>query len=66
MVESDNVIAELSDLTIKIPQPGDKYHNIFSPITFIPALQLLAYYTSLLHGLDPDKPLNLSKTVTVH
>jgi len=66
VVESDNVIAELSDLTIKIPQPGDKYHNIFSPITFIPALQLLAYYSSLLHGLDPDKPLNLSKTVTVH
>ncbi len=66
VVESDNVIAELSDLTIKIPQPGDKYHNIFSPITFIPALQLLAYYASLLHGLDPDKPLNLSKTVTVH
>jgi len=66
IVESDKTISELSDLTIKIPQPGDKYHNIFSPITFIPSLQLLAYYTSLHHGLDPDKPLNLSKTVTVH
>ncbi|MHA2181205.1 MAG: glutamine--fructose-6-phosphate transaminase (isomerizing) [Promethearchaeota archaeon] len=66
IVESDKTISELSDLTIKIPQPGDIYHNIFSPITFIPALQLLAYYASLLHGLDPDKPLNLSKTVTVH
>jgi glucosamine--fructose-6-phosphate aminotransferase (isomerizing) len=66
VVESDKTISELSDLTIEIPQPGDKYHNIFSPITFIPALQLLAYYASLLHGLDPDKPLNLSKTVTVH
>ncbi|MHA1884067.1 MAG: glutamine--fructose-6-phosphate transaminase (isomerizing) [Promethearchaeota archaeon] len=66
IVEDDTVISELSDLTITIPQPGDIYHNIFSPITFIPALQLLAYFTSLHHGLDPDKPLNLSKTVTVH
>ena len=66
VVENDKNITELSDITIRIPQPGDKYYNIFSPITFTPALQLLAYYTSLHHGLDPDKPLNLSKTVTVH
>jgi glucosamine--fructose-6-phosphate aminotransferase (isomerizing) len=66
VVENDKIIANLSDMVIRIPQPGDKYHNIFSPITFTPALQLLAYYTSLYHGLDPDKPLNLSKTVTVH
>ncbi len=66
VVESDKTISELSDISIRIPQPGDKYYNIFSPITFTPALQLLAYYTSLHHGLDPDKPLNLSKTVTVH
>ena len=66
VVENDTTISKLSALTIKIPQPGDKYHNIFSPITFTPALQLLAYYASLLHGLDPDKPRNLSKTVTAH
>jgi glucosamine--fructose-6-phosphate aminotransferase (isomerizing) len=66
VVEEDKTIANLSDMVIRIPQPGDKYHNIFSPITFTPALQLLAYYTSLYHGLDPDKPQNLSKTVTVH
>ncbi|MFW9998728.1 MAG: glutamine--fructose-6-phosphate transaminase (isomerizing) [Candidatus Hodarchaeota archaeon] len=66
VVEDDKIISELSDKTIEIPQPGNKYYNIFSPITFTPALQLLAYYASLLHGLDPDKPLNLSKTVTVH
>jgi len=66
VVENDKYITELSDITIRIPQPGDKYYNIFSPITFTPALQILAYYTSLHHGLDPDKPLNLSKTVTVH
>lgn len=66
VVEDDNKITNLSDITIRIPQPGDLYHSIFSPITFIPALQLLAYYAALEHNLDPDKPLNLAKTVTVH
>ncbi|MFX1393076.1 MAG: glutamine--fructose-6-phosphate transaminase (isomerizing) [Promethearchaeota archaeon] len=66
VAENDETIANLSDMVIRIPQPGDKYHNIFSPITFTPALQLLAYYASISSNLDPDKPLNLSKTVTVH
>jgi glucosamine--fructose-6-phosphate aminotransferase (isomerizing) len=66
VVEGDKRITELSDIIIRIPQPGNKFFNLFSPITFIPALQLLAYYTAIYHGLDPDKPLNLSKTVTVH
>ncbi len=66
VVESDEKITNFSDITIRIPQPAEKYYSIFSPITFIPALQLLAYYSALKHGLDPDKPLNLSKTVTVH
>ncbi|MBD3338978.1 MAG: glutamine--fructose-6-phosphate transaminase (isomerizing), partial [Candidatus Lokiarchaeota archaeon] len=66
VVESDEKITELSDITIRIPQPPDKYHNLFSPITFVAALQLLAYHAALVHELDPDKPLNLSKTVTVH
>ncbi|GAG98104.1 unnamed protein product, partial [marine sediment metagenome] len=66
VVESDEKITKLSDITIRIPQPADKYHNLFSPITFMPALQLLAYYAALAHDLDPDKPQNLSKTVTVH
>jgi len=66
VVENDKQITDLSDITIRIPQPGNKYYNLFSPITFTPALQLLSYYAALYHGLDPDKPLNLSKTVTVH
>ncbi len=36
-----------------------------SPIPYIVPLQLLAYHTSVLRGLDPDKPRNLAKTVTV-
>jgi glucosamine--fructose-6-phosphate aminotransferase (isomerizing) len=66
VVESDEIITNLSDTTIRIPQPADKYHSIFSPITFIPALQLLSYYAALKHNLDPDQPRNLAKTVTVH
>lgn len=66
VVQDDKKITDLSDATIRIPQPGNKYYNLFSPITFTPALQLLSYYAALSQGLDPDKPLNLSKTVTVH
>ena len=66
VVEDDELITNLSDTTIRIPQPPDKYHSLFSPITFIPALQLLSYYAALKHNLDPDQPLNLAKTVTVH
>ncbi len=66
VVESDEKITKLSDITIRIPQPPSKYYNLFSPITIIPALQLLAYYAALANELDPDKPMNLSKTVTVH
>ncbi|MFX1391669.1 MAG: glutamine--fructose-6-phosphate transaminase (isomerizing) [Promethearchaeota archaeon] len=66
VVESDEKITNLSDITIRIPQPGTKYYNLFSTITFIPALQLLAYFSALEHNLNPDKPLNLAKTVTVH
>ncbi|MFW9895343.1 MAG: glutamine--fructose-6-phosphate transaminase (isomerizing) [Candidatus Thorarchaeota archaeon] len=66
VTEDDEIITNLSDITIRIPQPSDKYHSLFSPITFIPALQLLSYYAALKHNLDPDQPLNLAKTVTVH
>jgi len=66
VVEDDEIIINLSDMTIRIPQPADKYYSLFSPITFIPALQLLSYYAALKHDLDPDQLLNLAKTVTVH
>ncbi len=66
VVNSDKDITNLSDITIRINQPANKYYNLFSPITFIPALQLLAYYYSVDVGLNPDQPQNLAKTVTVH
>lgn len=40
-------------------------HEIASAITYVMPLQILAYYTAVRKGLDPDKPRNLAKTVTV-
>ncbi|MEM2376221.1 MAG: glutamine--fructose-6-phosphate transaminase (isomerizing) [Sulfolobales archaeon] len=36
-----------------------------APAVYIVPYQLLAYYTALSRGYDPDKPRNLAKTVTV-
>jgi glucosamine--fructose-6-phosphate aminotransferase (isomerizing) len=38
---------------------------LFTPIVNIVPLHLFAYYVSVLKGLDPDKPRNLAKSVTV-
>ena len=38
---------------------------LFTPFCAAVLLQLLAYYTSLLRGLDVDQPRNLAKSVTV-
>ena len=40
-------------------------NHLFSPSLTIVVLQMLAYYTSLSKGIDPDKPKNLAKSVTV-
>ena len=39
--------------------------EILAPLLYIIDLQLLAYYISILKGIDPDKPKNLAKSVTV-
>lgn len=38
--------------------------DILLPLPTVAALQLIAYYTSVLRGIDPDKPRNLAKSVT--
>ena len=55
------VKGESADTIIKIPQIED----IFAAITAIIPAQLFAYYCSVLRGIDPDKPKNLAKSVTV-
>lgn len=49
------------DEWIKIP----KVEEIFYPLVSVVPLQLLAYYFAVARGLDPDKPRNLAKSVTV-
>ncbi|MDL2246553.1 glutamine--fructose-6-phosphate transaminase (isomerizing) [Methanobrevibacter sp. OttesenSCG-928-K11] len=39
--------------------------EMISPLVYTVPLQLLAYYVSIERGLDPDKPKNLAKCVTV-
>ena len=40
-------------------------HEDLMPLVSIVPLQLFAYYSSVLRGLDVDKPRNLAKSVTV-
>ncbi|MCS7131396.1 MAG: glutamine--fructose-6-phosphate transaminase (isomerizing), partial [Hadesarchaea archaeon] len=42
-----------------------KTHELLTPLTYIPPLQLLAYFISVERGLDPDRPRHLAKSVTV-
>jgi len=53
--------AKLCDYVIDMPNIDYR----IAPIPYIVPLQLVAYYTSVMRGLDPDKPRNLAKTVTV-
>ena len=48
------------DVHIKVPEAGNA-----SPIVNLVPVQLLAYYLSVLRGLNPDYPRNLAKSVTV-
>lgn len=43
----------------------NKVHPFLSVISMVIPTQLIAYYASLQHGLDVDKPRNLAKAVTV-
>jgi len=51
----------LLDHVIEVSCP----HWLLTPISHTPPLQLLAYYTATARGLNPDRPRNLAKTVTV-
>ena len=59
--EGDKRIGKLADDVIFIP----KTLEMLSPILAAVPLQLFAYYLTLERGLDPDRPRNLAKSVTV-
>ncbi len=52
---------DIFDVWLKIP----KVDEICYPIISVIPLQLLAYYTAVAKGNNPDKPRNLAKSVTV-
>jgi hypothetical protein len=51
---------DIFDYWIKVPECGD-----LNPIVQIIPIQILAYELAVLKGLDPDRPRNLAKSVTV-
>jgi glucosamine--fructose-6-phosphate aminotransferase (isomerizing) len=60
--EGDEEVKELSDGFMEMPT---KVHPLLSPIIYVVPLQLFAYHISIERGLDPDRPRNLAKSVTV-
>ena len=54
-------IEDTVDFTIYIPRTDSHFTTLLT----VPSLQLLGYYMSVNKGLNPDKPRNLAKSVTV-
>ena len=59
--EGDDVMASLVGDVLHVPVT----HPLLQPVLNVIPLQQLAYHTAVALGLDPDKPRNLAKTVTV-
>ena len=59
-ISDKNLDTELYDVTIKIPS-----NEYMKDLLAIIPLQIIAYKLSLCKGINPDKPRNLCKTVTV-
>jgi glucosamine--fructose-6-phosphate aminotransferase (isomerizing) len=59
--EDTDYFNETADEVFRIPRTLDS----LSPLLSVIPSQLYAYYCSVLRGLDPDKPRNLAKSVTV-
>ena len=51
----------IADYMITIPHTDE----LLMPMTAVVPLQILAYYTSINRGANPDQPRNLAKSVTV-
>ena len=61
VTEGDNVVKEMADHTIEIPEVEE---CLMPLITVIP-LQLLSYHIAVMRGCNVDQPRNLAKSVTV-
>ena len=60
--EGDVEVAKHSEECLEMPRGVPE---VLTPIPYVIPLQLLAYYVAVARGLDPDKPRNLAKSVTV-
>lgn len=49
---------------LKLELDFGELNDMLVPLPTVCALQLIAYYSSILRGNDPDKPRNLAKSVT--
>jgi glucosamine--fructose-6-phosphate aminotransferase (isomerizing) len=58
--DKENKLKKVSAEVICVPEGFPK---VFSPILYVIPLQLFAYYSSVVRGLNPDKPEKLTKVV---
>lgn len=56
---------ELIEISSDIVYMDENIPEILAPLVYVIPLQFLSYYIAVLRGLDPDKPRNLAKCVTV-
>jgi glucosamine--fructose-6-phosphate aminotransferase (isomerizing) len=61
IAQQDDELQKSSDFYIPLPET----HYLITPITSVIPLQMLAYQWSVIRGIDPDFPKNISKTLTV-
>ena len=59
----ENISVDENDFVQNLSVPST--HPLFAGSLLVVPLQFLSYQVSLLKGLDPDKPRNLAKSVTV-
>ena len=59
--EGDEVIKEIADFVIEIPEIEEP----LTPLLSVIPLQLLAYHIAVMRGCHVDQPRNLAKSVTV-
>lgn len=61
ILPEDSELLSRVDSAVIVPSNDE----LLLPVLEVVPLQLLAYYTAIERGADPDKPRNLAKTVTV-
>ena len=61
VTEGDEVIPQLADDTIEVPDTDE----LLMPMVSVIPLQLLSYYIGTMKGYNVDQPRNLAKSVTV-